>query len=216
MSLINDALKRAKQAQDQNADGSSGSGPALEPAGPDQAALAGHGLSKRLPWLTLAGAAFLALVLVWQGCQRSSPNKNVRARALTPATNMHAAHPAPTPNPQVTETPPAPLPSAKISAAPASEPAATPAASEPTKQSASVATNPPVPTAPTVAVPPPAPAVHLKLQAIVFHPTHPSAIVNGKTLFLGEKMGEFELVAVDRQSATLVAGGRTNLLVLRR
>jgi hypothetical protein len=55
----------------------------------------------------------------------------------------------------------------------------------------------------------------IRLQGIVFDPIRPSAMINGKTLFVGEMFGEFRLVAVDRGSATLVAGGQTNLLTLR-
>ena len=55
----------------------------------------------------------------------------------------------------------------------------------------------------------------IRLQGIVFDPVRPSVMINGKTLFVGEMYGEFRLAAVDRSSATLVGGGRTNLLNLR-
>jgi hypothetical protein len=65
--------------------------------------------------------------------------------------------------------------------------------------------------APETPVPGPAP---LKLQAIVFHPTRPWAMISGKTLFVGDRLGEMELVAVGRESATLVGAGQTNVLNL--
>ena len=59
--------------------------------------------------------------------------------------------------------------------------------------------------------PKPAP---LRLQAIVFNPKRPSALISGKTLFLGDKLGDARVVAIDRESATLVGGGKTNVLSL--
>jgi hypothetical protein len=55
----------------------------------------------------------------------------------------------------------------------------------------------------------------VRLQAIIFDPIKPSATINGKTLFIGDMFGEMRLVAIDRQSATLVGAGQTNLLTLR-
>jgi hypothetical protein len=55
----------------------------------------------------------------------------------------------------------------------------------------------------------------IRLQAIVFDPARPSAMINGKTLFVGDMLGEMQLVAIGRQSATLVGAGQTNLLTLR-
>jgi hypothetical protein len=70
-----------------------------------------------------------------------------------------------------------------------------------------------LPAAPSEAPLPAPPAI--RLQAIVFHPTRPSAMINGKTLFLGDMLGEMQLVAIGRESATLVGAGQTNLLTLR-
>jgi hypothetical protein len=55
----------------------------------------------------------------------------------------------------------------------------------------------------------------IRLQAIVFHPTRPSAMINGRTLFVGDMVGDMRLVAIGRESATLVGAGQTNLLTLR-
>jgi hypothetical protein len=72
-----------------------------------------------------------------------------------------------------------------------------------------VATN----TAPPAEPAPPKPAP-LKLQAILYNRAHPSAQISGKTLFIGDRIGAFRLVAVDTESATLVGGGQTNVLSL--
>ena len=39
-------------------------------------------------------------------------------------------------------------------------------------------------------------------------------MVNGKTLFLGERVGDYRLVAVTADTATLVGAGSTNVLSL--
>jgi hypothetical protein len=63
-----------------------------------------------------------------------------------------------------------------------------------------------------VAAPPKTPP--LRLQAIVFNPKQPSALISGKTVFVGDKLGDTRVVAIDRESATLVKSGQTNVLSL--
>jgi hypothetical protein len=72
----------------------------------------------------------------------------------------------------------------------------------------STETNPP--TAADAQPPKPAP---LKLQGIVFS-KRPSAVINGKVLFLGDRIREFRVVAITQDSAVLVGGGLTNILSL--
>jgi hypothetical protein len=57
--------------------------------------------------------------------------------------------------------------------------------------------------------------VPLRLQAIVFHPTRPSAIVTGRSAFVGDRVGEFRVVAIHRESVMLAGAGQTNVLTLR-
>jgi hypothetical protein len=64
-----------------------------------------------------------------------------------------------------------------------------------------------------IAPPPPKPPP-LRLQAIVFNPRRPSVVINGRTLFVGEKLGDSRVVAIDQESATLVGAGRTNILTM--
>jgi hypothetical protein len=61
--------------------------------------------------------------------------------------------------------------------------------------------------------PPPKPAP-LRLQAIIFNPRRPSAMISGKTLFVGDKLGDLRVVAINRESATLAGAGQTNVLSL--
>jgi hypothetical protein len=53
-----------------------------------------------------------------------------------------------------------------------------------------------------------------KLQAVVFNPKRPSAIISGKSVFAGDRVGEFRVVTITQESVTLVGGGQTNVLVL--
>jgi hypothetical protein len=53
-----------------------------------------------------------------------------------------------------------------------------------------------------------------KLQGIVFNPRSPSATISGKTVFVGERVGEWRVVAIDKETATLVGNGETNVLRL--
>jgi hypothetical protein len=39
-------------------------------------------------------------------------------------------------------------------------------------------------------------------------------MISGRTLFIGDRLGGLRLVAIDRQSATLIGHGRTNVLSL--
>lgn len=207
MSLINDALKRAKEAQQQAPPPPPTNLPfrPVEPA--QQGARRGLGI---LLLATLALAALLVLFLIWQLAQ---------TRPAAPSTEVNArTAPARQPASASVETGAAiPVPAAKPDLAPAPLAAlATALASDTTPER----TNPPLPAVQegeqtnAAAVlgsqaPNPAP---LRLQGIVINPRRPSAVINGKTLFLGDKLGNFRLVALDQYSATLVGAGQTNVL----
>jgi hypothetical protein len=64
--------------------------------------------------------------------------------------------------------------------------------------------------APEVPAPKPPP---LKLQSIIFG-ARPSAMINGKPLFIGDRIREFRVTAISEDSATLVGAGQTNILSL--
>jgi hypothetical protein len=54
-----------------------------------------------------------------------------------------------------------------------------------------------------------------RLQSIFYRPNNPSAVINGKTLYLGSKVGEAHVLAIGKESATIVtASGQTILLEL--
>ncbi len=207
MSLINDALKRAKQVQQQ--------APPRPRAGPEPRPVAGTPALPGTPrWIRLglpAAAGLLACLLIWNGIRTHGPVPVAAAgtRPTTPALSS--------PPPKL--DPPAPAPTPAEPAAPAGESGLVPSTNAPAAGIADApapgqATNSPAASV-SAPEPPPAGPASLRLQAIVFHPTRPSAIISGKTLFVGDTLGEMHLVAITRGTATLVGGGQTNLLTLR-
>ena len=53
-----------------------------------------------------------------------------------------------------------------------------------------------------------------KLQGILFAASRPWAIVNGKTVFVGDQIGEFRVTAISKDSVTLQSETATNVLSL--
>jgi len=192
MSLINQALKRAQEAQQ---------GPPQEPAPTlhfrpvEPAQRARHSLGVVVP-IALAIIALLLLFLVWQWVQRKN-SLTVSAQQAVPATTPVQAAPPPAVATQPTPEPPVANESATVTPAPVPEP-------EP-----AVPVRAPEPAAPLPAKPPPP-----RLQSIVFNPARPSAMINGRVVFLGDKVGDMRLTALDEESVTLTGGGQTNVLTL--
>jgi len=148
MSLINDALKRAKESQ--RNDPPSGARP-LPPV--ESAARGGTG------WiLAVAAVLFLAALGLFIG----------------PALFRHKASTVATAKTAGTPPPAAPVPAPVTRAAPAPP-----------------ATNPP-PAAP-VEQPP-------KIQGIIFSATRPLAIVDGKTVNVGDRVGDFQVKQILKDS----------------
>jgi hypothetical protein len=213
MSLINDALKRASQQPPPPP-----AGPALRPAQPETAGRRGVGL---LIPAALVLVALLGLFLAWQLREKASVPATVAARvsaqpeaaAQPPATQPGA------PAPVVATTVSAPTPSAstvpglaaaKSTIAQAAALAAAPAAANAVMDSdaaASVVAEPVEPPAP----PKPAP---WKLQAIIFNPARPSATISGKTVFIGDRVGDLRVIKITQDSVMLAGGGQTRTLTL--
>lgn len=218
MSLVTDALRRAKEAQQQAAPPPP-SQMQFRPVEPGQHVR--HGLGLMVP-VTLTVLALLALVLPWQWAKGNRMTGPLEARAVT-RTAVQTA---------VTPQPVAPI-AAAVTPAPVSEPSPPPQTeSHPTPAIGVVDTLTPIDPATSASpavtkepenevtnavaiapAPQPKPAP-LRLQAIVFIPKRPSVLISGKTLFIGDKLGDAHVVAIDRESATLVGGGRTNILSL--
>jgi len=210
MSLINDALRRAKDAQQQ-----SPPQPPLDlpfrPVEPAQQC-ARRGLGLLLP-VALVMVALLGLLSAWQWVQRrdSTGTTEVNARTARVARVIPAAQPASAPAAALAAQPdPAVQPDSSSSPATLAADATSAAINGP---AADAQESEVTDTAAMTPPPPPKPAP-LRLQAIVFNPRRPSAMISGKTLFVGDKLGALRVAAIDHESATLVGAGQTNILSL--
>jgi MSHA biogenesis protein MshK len=213
MSLVNDALKRAKEAQQQAAPPPP-SQMQFRPVEPGQQVRGGLGPIVPVTWVVLM---LLVAVLAWQWAKGNRITEPREARAVTRTAVQTTAAPQPVSPPAAATTPtpvsePSLLPQieshpvvdtlAAIDAATSANPVVV---KEPENDAANSVAIAPAPQ------PKPAP---LRLQAIVFNPKRPSALISGKTLFIGDRLGDARVVAIDRESATLVGGGQTNVLSL--
>jgi len=61
----------------------------------------------------------------------------------------------------------------------------------------------------------PAPAPTFKLQGIFYRLSRPSAMINSRTVFVGDKVGEAKVLAIGRESVTLDCQGETKVLTLQ-
>jgi len=220
MSLVNDALKRAREAQQQAAPRPV---PQMQfrPVEPAQEGQQKPGLI--LP-ASLAVVALLALVLIWQWVSgpRAAVPQEVRALTRPVPHAKAAAQPAlasattatPIPAAQAETSPPAQLESFPIAPAESAGTAAASDANLPGPLTVAKAQESEAGDTAAITPPPQPKAPPLKLQAIVFNPKRPSALISGKTVFVGDKLGDARVVAIDQESASLVSAGKTNVLSL--
>lgn len=202
MSLINDALKRAKQAQKPH----DVPPPAAAPLRPVEAARpAQPSRSYVAPIIIAVALMLMGGLLVLKALNRHA-RYGVQAGSSAPKLDS-----VPTPPPTVNV---APLTTATVQQAVAAAlPPAIPAAPlvptiPPVTQAVAAVEAPAI--APVVAVPQPPPLP--KLQGIVFNPARPTAFLNGKSLTVGGRVGEFTVVAITKQEVTIERGGQTNVL----
>ena len=196
MSLINDALKRTKDAQQQNPPPAGG--PPLKPADPAVAKSASN--SKSLLYVmvgcVIVGNAFLFLYL---------KDEEKKPAAIQPAAPAVAAPTAAPVSPAPATTAPQPA-----KAAPAPVVAANPASAPAPTAETNITSAPPV----AAAQPEPPKPAPLKLQSIIYNPSRPSAMISGKFAFIGDKVQGFRVTAIDQETVTLVGSGQTNVLSL--
>lgn len=55
----------------------------------------------------------------------------------------------------------------------------------------------------------------LKLQGVIWNPQRPSVVINGKSLFVGEKVERAIVTAIESDSVTVVWNGEQRVLTLR-
>jgi hypothetical protein len=202
MSLINDALKRAKENQPASAPTPAPDRP-MQPVEPPPAETRAGGLPPYfIPavLIVLCGACWF-LLNGWES-RRPAPKSpdlvTVQARQKQPAS-------APG---QPALTAPSPEEMRKTGVEDAAIAAIASAASNAsTTAGASNATSSP----PAVVLPPP-PA--FKLQGIFYRANNPSAMINARTVFVGDTIDRATVKSIDRQSVTLVQDGETQVLTL--
>jgi hypothetical protein len=195
MSLINDALRRTQKAQENQP---------LSP-GPE---LKLHPAPRTNPpplntKLLLGALTFLLLVLGFALVGMLLPGKMDQPVQAKTAAADPAVPPAPPRMifPPRKAEPPAPAPI--LAAAPV-------ALVDPAPAAAIEPTNPPIPQVATA----PAPPAPFRLQAILFNPSRPSAIINGSTVFLGGQLGEFRVTQIGTNTVILAGSTRTNVLTI--
>jgi hypothetical protein len=181
MSLVNDALKRATEAQKKIS--SEPPKLPLRPAMPPQEAPRGFGLA----W-PLSLVLFISMICVLAWFNRQDHSMQVQARTPASKANVKGSADA-----NQTSASAQPIVPGKAGVAAGSQ-----------------LTNPPVPVIEPVAakLPP------LKLQAVFFNPQHPSAVIEGKTVFVGDSVRDLKVVAIASKSALLISATETNLLTL--
>ena len=202
MSLINDALKQASQHQKQN----------RPPPSPLQMRDADESPRRSYTPPAILFAVLLVVlalggVLVGYALQKRSAEQVV----------VNARHENPPPQPESPAAPETVAPATPANrettlvwatnhpayvASPAPTPGVTPPA-------------PPVPETNVVAAPvEPPPPVGPKLQGISYNPSRPSAVVNGRTVYAGDKVAEFRVTQISPDTVTLVSDAETKVLSL--
>jgi hypothetical protein len=198
MSLINDALKKARKAQPA---GANADAPDLLPV--DAAAGGRGGSIFTLPFI-IAVVLVLAGVMIW-AWYRSGQVMVVRGNSNT--ANVSVASQPSEQRAKVTTTV---VPVKTETAAKVTTTALTLAADASTGAGSTNVLMA------AVEIPKPAGPVY-KLEGIFYSAKKPSAVINGDLVHVGSRVEAGQVVAIDEESATVVTStGETNLLVLTR
>ncbi|MBI3852210.1 MAG: hypothetical protein HY298_18290 [Verrucomicrobia bacterium] len=205
MSLINDALKRAKQAK-QEQPPAAAEAPPLRPTEPSYQPSLWPFLV--LP-LALAVVLALAGIFLWRWIDQAKLQQAQMAKKPELEAKPPAANKIVTSNPKPATAQTTPGPSSSTSAPPASAGGVQPATTNPTPAGTINA----ISNTTAAVVEPPAPPP-LKLQGIFYTRKNPSAVINGKIRRVGDRIGEARLVAIGPESVTVIVGGKTNEMVL--
>ena len=206
MSLINDALKRARQAQQENPfDGQPGV--PLQPV---------DDLSRRNYFLRSA-VALLALVMLgcsgwffwkWWGSRAGSRSVVVVNQAKSDPAAQPKSHPRSSPRTSIIQVSTNIVVRTNVTVAP-----------KPGGELRSAPTNAPIATAPADAAapaPPPSPVADLKLRSIIYREDRPAAVINGDMVFVGDEIRGARVVRIERQTVIVERKGETNELRLPR
>ncbi len=215
MSLINDALKRANRAREQNPF----HGSPLAPLQPVDYSARPKWLFRIVIGLLLLGSLVSSVWFFWQGWRSSGLRPRVAGRT-DEASAASAIGSRPRAKPGARQQPikvstnivirtnvlASPQPETVAPAASTNTPASIP----PTTATAAVSqTN-------AAAPPPSSPLADLKLQSIIFREDKPAAVVNGEMLFIGDTIRGARVLNIEPQTVTLERTGETNELRLPR
>lgn len=193
MSLINDALKKARTSRPAGAGASTAAGPELRPTdAPARAPL----LS--LP-LVIALILILAIIMFWAWYHAGRVDLVVRANSRVTSVSASTAKSS-VPPIATLSTPP-------TVATPVDSNAAVGPVAE--TVSAGSTNDPNYPDLPRASAP------SYRLEGIFYRAKHPAAVINGQMVFAGSRLDDARVLAIDRESATIVtSSGETNLLTL--
>lgn len=194
MSLINDALKRTKDVQQQTPPAAEG--PALRPVTPEEEKKAG---SAKTFLFIMVVAVIAGNVLLWLAFSENPTEKRTASVADAVAASPVESTPV-AETPKTTAPEPAPA---------ASTPATAPG---PAVEPSILSTNVPEPAPKVVFTEPERPMV-LRLQSIIYG-SRSSAMIGGKFLVVGDTIQGHKVIAIDRDTVTLMGEGKTNVLSL--
>ncbi|MHC1764063.1 MAG: hypothetical protein AB9869_07135 [Verrucomicrobiia bacterium] len=221
MSLINEALKRAKQSHGRQV-GAPAAGPPLQPVA--EVSSVGRPM---FAWMVpaAAGASLILgtwfLVLSWRpSATATAPQSLVprmrteaaskRSRAAEPQASAKAAVPARV----VSNAVAVPVASTKETVAEVRPPVAEPPVERVDVRAPVAAPTPVKDVAPPVSESVPV-APEFKLQGIFYRISKASALIDGRTLFVGDEIDGAKVVLIERHSVRLVRDGRSIVLKLR-
>lgn len=188
MSSMNEPFKEAEATQQTRKPAK----PSLEfrPAQSTHPRIAPRGPELLLPW-AIAGCALLALIIVCHLLQQKNEPRVVEAKGRVAAS----------------------VDAASSSARDTADPDEVNAAAALALKAKLSATNAPVAAPATNVTAKPAPPP-IRLQAIFYDPHHPGAMINGYTLYVGDRVGGLRIARITQTGVILVGAGRTNRLEL--
>ena len=213
MSLINDALKRAKQAQQQNPFGGQ---PTVPLQSVDYARRPNYFLRSLVALLAVATLACSGWFF-WKWWSSTGQSRSVvvavnEAKAESAAQSK--ARPQSSPRKSVIRVNTNIVVRTNVAVTPKLE---ADARSAPTTASIStLQTTAAAPALATEPAAPPSPFADLKLRSIIYREDKPAAVINGDMLYVGDEIGGARVVRIERSSVTVERKGETNELRLPR
>ena len=198
MSLINDALKRATKAQP--ASGSSAGAPMRAADGRPSTGLPRFFVPVLL---CIFCGAFWFIVRGWDARRQADfyPSP-VTLQAREAAATTAEPNPSSVPYGAIPENRQFGINDETASSVPAT-----------TSPGATTSSASATPVAPATAAPPS--EAEYRLQGIFYRPAAPSAVVNAKTVYVGDWISGARVTAIDRQSVTIERAGQTQVLTLQ-